>query len=66
MPVRTPKPQRHIDARNFVESRRTWQPDMAELEKTINRINAQLLRKSARKSPVVPLHAIPVRRRKAS
>lgn len=27
------KPQRHIDAENLIESRRTWQPDWEELDR---------------------------------
>lgn len=37
-------PQRQIDATDFVESRRTWEPDPATMEKELEAINRELLR----------------------
>jgi hypothetical protein len=46
---RTPKkPQRKIDAGNFVESRKTWQPDWEAMEADIEAINRQLRRADAK------------------
>jgi hypothetical protein len=37
------RPQRHIDATNYVESRRTWEPDLDELEGKLEKINRKFL-----------------------
>jgi hypothetical protein len=39
------RPQRTIDAGDFVRSRRTWQPDWERMDREIEQINRELTRK---------------------
>ncbi|MCC6572994.1 MAG: hypothetical protein IT462_04300 [Planctomycetes bacterium] len=43
------KPQRYIDAANFRESRKTWQPDLEELDRIAARIDRQMARKTSKR-----------------
>lgn len=43
-----PKRQEYIDAYNFVESRKTWNPDPVRMEREIEEANSRLARKYAK------------------
>jgi hypothetical protein len=38
--------QEHIDGYNFIESRRTWNPDPERMERELQRINQERARKA--------------------